>query len=490
MKKHLFLLCGLFGLSLQASYAQSATSSSSGEVIPTHVLTLQESIDYGIKNNLQLKQSALAVKTSDNTYAQSKWLKYPSVNGGTNLSTFTGRNVDPFSNSIVTTAIGTNNFGINASVPIFNGFEIQNTIARNALDLEANRLDYEAIKNSISLQIIISYLGILSSEDQIEVAQKQLEVTRLQFERTNKLVQAGSVPMVNLYDLEAQLANDELQVVNAQNALENAKLTLKQALNMPASETIKVVRVDVPNPAIQPYPQTAQEIYERAIGYLPEVKAAATRIELANKTIEIARAASMPRISLNSGWGTTYSTAAKSVLPGEETFQQVPVSATFEGQTVPFLLNLPQQSFIRENIPYFRQVNNNQNVNLNVSIQIPIFNGYASKYRVQGAQIQKAQATIQAESTQLTIRQNIDQAYINMLNASRRYMATKTQVDALQKSFEVATSRFEAGASNLVDYNLSKTNLDRAMVNLIQAKYDFVFRLKILDFYQNKPLVF
>lgn len=481
-KKWYFLGCWL---GVQVAMAQSGTSTSE----PVRY-SLQACLDYAIQNNLTLRSSALTVENSRNTANQSQWLKYPSVNGGFNLNSFTGRNVDPFSNSIVTTAIGTNNLGVNASLPLFQGGEIKNTIQRNQLQVEVDQFNYEAQKNTISLQVIVAYLNILSAEDQIEVAKKQVEVTRLQYERTKKLVDAGSVPPTNLFDLDAQLANDELTLVNANNALENAKLTLKQSLNITDSRDIAIQRVDVPNPAIQPYPESAQEIYEKAIGYLPEIKAANRRLEVADRQLAIVRAGRLPRISMSTGWGTTFSTAAKRTIFGPESFQQVPVSATFEGQTIPFVLNLPQQNIIRENIPYFNQLGNNQNVNLGVNMQIPIFNGYGVKYRTQGAKIQIAQAQIQSESAQLTIRQNIDQAYITMLNASRRYQAIQSQVEALEKSFQAASSRLDAGASNIVDYNLAKTNLDRALLNLIQAKYDFVFRLKILDFYQNKPLNF
>lgn len=481
-KKWYFLGCWI---GLQAAYAQSATSTSE----PVRY-SLQACLDYAIQQNLTLRNSALAVESSRNTAEQSRWLKYPSINGGFNLNTFTGRNIDPFSNSIVTTAIGTNNMGVNASMPIFQGGEIKNTIERNQLQVEVDQFTFEAQKNTISLQVIVAYLNILSAEDQIEVAKKQVEVTRLQYDRTKKLVDAGAVPPTNLFDLDAQVANDELNLVNAINTLENAKLTLKQTLNITDSRDIAIERVEVPNPSIQPYPETAQEIYEKAIGYLPEIKAADRRLAVADRQLAIARAGKLPRISFNTGWGTTYSTAAKRVIFGPESFQQVPVSATFEGQTVPFILNLPQQNVIRENIAYFNQLGNNQNINAGIGMQIPIFNGYAVKFRTQGARIQQAQAQVQSESAQLTIRQNIDQAYLTMVNAARRYQATQSQVDALEKSFQAATSRLEAGASNIVDFNLAKTNLDRAMLNLIQAKYDFVFRLKILDFYQNKPLRF
>lgn len=452
--------------------------------------TLIESIDFALKNNIQLRQNELSVKNNLNTLEQSRWLKYPTLNGFTGLNGNFGRNIDPFSNDVVTQGIATNNLGVGANVTLFNGYRIKNTVALNQLNLSASQLDFEAIKNTITLNVITAYLNVLSTEDQIAVTEKQLEVTKLQIERVQKLIDGGAAAESSIYELNAQLANDELNLVNSKNSHEAALLTLKQIMNMPANEAISVVRVNVPDPSVQAYPQTPDQIYEAAIAYLPEVKAADTRILVANKNIELAKAIAKPNITASTNWGSAYSSVAKNVEAGEVTYQQIPVSATVQGQVVPFVLNFPQQSYVTSNIPYFNQLNNNQNVNAGVSLSIPIFNGYAAKYRTEGAKIQKMQAELQSENTKLTIRQSIDQAYISMLNASKSYTATLAQVRALQLSFDAASARYGAGASNFTDYNLAKTRLDQAASNLIQAKYNYVFRVKILDFYQNKPLNF
>lgn len=452
--------------------------------------SLQESIDYALKNNIQLRQSQLNVESSLNSLEQSRWLKYPALNGSFGLNGNLGRNVDPFSNSIVTQAIATNNLGVGANVTLYNGYRIKNTVVLNELNLNADKLDYEAVRNDLMLNVANAYLNVLSTEDLIEVAVKQLEVTKYQFDRTEKLVAGGVLPEVNLYDLEAQLANDELQLVNAENNHESARLTLKQVMNMPMSEDFSVVRVDVPDPRMQPYPESAAQVYNEAISYLPQVKAAEARILAANKNIELAKTVGLPTVTANINLRTAYSSVAQEITSVTETFNPVAVSATVDGQTVPFVLNLPSQDFTRSNIPYFNQLGNNQNTAAGINMNIPIFNSYNAKYSVQGAKIQKLQSELQADNTRLTIRQNIDQAFISMLNAAKSYSATLVQVQALERSFIAAESRYNAGASNFVDYNLAKTRLDQAASNLIQSKYSYVFRVKVLDFYQNKPLDF
>ncbi len=480
-------LCVILGVIL-AGKAGAQTRVSGAEDAP--VFDLAGCIDYAIEHNVMMRQSKLAIESSVVRLNQSKADVLPSVNGNVSGNSNFGRNIDPFSNSVVTQAIGTNSMGVGGSVIVYNGDRLKNTISRNMIDVEAAQMDLQAQRNAVSLQVALSYLNMLSTSEMIEVATRNLEITRMQLERTEKMVRAGSLPETNLFDLNAQIANDELQLVNAQNNYQNAMVSLKQAMNYTGFEPIRVGAVNVPDPALQPFTESTQQVYDAALGFLPEIKASRLREELAIKNIQIARSVGLPTIRANANWGTAYSTVAKRIIQGDPTIQRIPLTATINGETVPVIIDFPQTSTSTEGIPYFSQIGNNQNVNLGVGIQIPIFNGHARKYQEQAARIQHMQSELTTESSKLTIRQNIDQAYINMSNAAKMYSASLVQVDALQRAFEAANARYNAGASNFVDYNLAKTNLDRASANLIQAKYDYVFRVKILDFYQNKPLQF
>lgn len=450
--------------------------------------SLRQCVDYALKNNPNILLNEQSVESALVQLNQSKMNKLPIANGQFNLNGNAGRNVDPFTNGIVTNTIGTNNMGIGASVPIYDAFRNKNTIERNKLNIEAAQMDVNAIKNSVALQVSIAYLNVLSTEDLIEVALKQLEVTNLQIERTQKLVNAGTLAETNLFDLEAQQANDELSLVNAQNNHESALLSLKQAMNAPIDLDIRPTRISLADPNLEQYAATSNQVYETAIGYLPEIKAGEIRLRLSDRNIAIAKSLGLPSLSASTSWGTAFSSVAKRVTSTSTTNTPLPVSAEFQGQTIPFVINFPQTQVVTEGIPYFNQLGNNQNLNVGLALRIPIFNGYNQKYQTQLAQIQKKQVDLQNQNAKLQIKQNIDQAYINMLNAQKRYSATMQQVLALEKSFKAVENRYNAGSGNFVDYNLSKTNLDRAKTNLIVAKYDYVFRMKVLDFYQNKPI--
>lgn len=451
---------------------------------------LQEAVDVALKNNLSIKQSGLAVENSLNTLDQSKWARYPNLNGSANLNLFSGRNINPYTNGIITNTVGSNGFGLSSGVTIFDGYQTRNNIALNQTNLEVARLDLQGMKNTITLNVVVAYLNILSQEDLLAISQRQVEVSKIQLERTQKMVNAGSVPETNLFDIQAQLANDEVQVVNAENAIISAKLALKQLLNIAADRNVDVVRIEVPNPNIAPYPSSSTEVYEIAQGFLADVQAADMRIKAAQKSIDIAKGLKYPVISAFANANSSSSTAAEKVLVTQKIVETEAGYVDVAGVRYPVIALLPTSTATSEKIGYFRQLGGNINLSVGLSARIPIFNGYNAKFRTTGATIQKKQAEVQAENVRLRLRQDIETAYVNMSNSAKRYSALGNQVRALEESFRASESRFNVGSLNSLDYSIAKTNLDRARANQIQAKYDYIFRIKILDYYQNKPLNF
>ncbi|MBA4852946.1 TolC family protein [Emticicia sp. BO119] len=482
-KLSLLLLVNVFVQAQQPS-ATSVNSSNADKI------GLQEAVDVALKNNLSIKQSGLTVENSLNTFEQSKWTRYPNLNGSANLNLFSGRNINPYTNGIITNTVGSNGFGLSSGVTIFDGYQTRNNIALNQTNLEVARLDLQAMKNTITLNVVVAYLNILSQEDLLAISQRQVEVSRIQLERTQKMVNAGSVPETNLYDIQAQLANDEVQVVNAENAIISAKLTLKQLLNVAADRDLDVVRIEVPNPNIQPYPNSPEEVYNIAQGFLADVQAADMRVKAAEKGIDIAKGLKYPTITAFANANSSSSTAAEKVLVSQKIVETEAGYVDIAGVRYPVIALLPTSSTTTEKIGYFRQLGGNVNLSLGLSARIPIFNGYNAKYRTTGAIIQKKQAEVQAENVRLRLRQDIETAYVNMSNSAKRYSALGNQVRALEESFRASESKFNVGSLNSLDYSIAKTNLDRARANQIQAKYDYIFRIKILDYYQNKPLNF
>ncbi len=489
--KPLFLFCLMISNFISfSSLAQNSSIVGSKRGGDFETISLENAIDIALKNNLSVKQNNLQLEQSKNTYDQSKWSKYPSINGGSNFNLFAGRNINPYTNGIITNTVGSNGFGLSGSMMIFDGYQTRNNIVANQLNMEASKLDLQAIKNQITLNIVIAYLNLLSQEDLLAIAQGQLTVSQAQLDRTQKLVNAGSLPETNLYDIKAQLANDELSVVNAENAIISAKLTLSQLMNIGSNRNFEITRVAVPNPEMQPYPYSAAEVYEVAQSFMANVQAADMRVKVAQKSVLVAKGLKLPTITASASLNSSYSTAAENVNVTQKIIEQEAGYVNVSGIKYPVIAYYPTTTSSFEKIPYFRQLGGNGNSSIGFNVRVPIFNGYNTKFRLNSAQIQQKQSELQAENIRVSLRQEIDQAFVNLSNASKKYMAISNQVRALEVAFKASEAKFNVGSLNALDYNIAKSNLDRAKINQIQAKYDYIFRIKILDFYQNKPLSF
>jgi outer membrane protein len=469
------------------SKAQNAIQASGNET----KLSLQEAVNIAQKNNISVKLSENQVLLNSLQLQQSKFNKLPNASGNINESFNFGRNVDPFTNTFVDQNVNYNSLSLSANVVIFNGYQLQNTVAQNEIFLKATQLDLQAMKENIALQVALAYLNIMNAEDQLGISQTQINITKLQIDRTDKLVKAGSLAQSNLFDLKAQLASEETTVINNQSTLDLAKLSLLQLLNDKSIVDVKVDRISVPTPSTNGYEATITKIFEVAEASQPVIKAADLRIKGADKGIEIARAGFLPTIGANANFGANQSNRQKDYTLKSVTSEQNLGTVKFQGQDIPLIVT-STNNFPVENgtTGYFKQLSNTANYGFGINASIPIFSKYANKSNVTRAKIQKENANLNAQQARLTLRQNIEQAYTNLTNAAKRFDALTIQVSALEESFRAAESRFNAGAIDFVSYSLQKTNLDKAKGNLVQAKYDFIFRTKILDYYQNKPLTF
>jgi len=485
MKFSLLILTGITLLTFQAK-AQNAIQASSND---NNKVSLQDAVNIALKNNISIKQSENQVLLNGLQLKQSRDNRLPNANGSINESFNFGRSLDPFTNTYVEKNINYNSLSVNANVTLFNGFLLRNTILQNDLLLKATELDLQAMKESISLQVVLAYLNILNAQDLLIISQSQTQITALQIQRTEKLVNAGSLPQSNLLDLKAQLATEETTVINNQSTLDLAKLSLIQLLNDKNITDVTVERIALPVPTTsEGYDATAAKIYEIAERNQPTIKAADLRIEGAIKGIDIARAGFLPTISAGASLGANQSNAQK-------IYRQDGVTTSNLGNVnvngVDYPLIVSQTKFVEDGtVAYFQQLKNTANYGFGFNATIPIFSRFLNKNRVAQAKIQKSNADYNAQLVRQTLRQNIEQAYTNMNNAAKRFDALTVQVTALQESFRAAESRFGAGAIDFVNYSLQKTNLDKARGNQVQAKYDFIFRTKILDYYQNKPLTF
>ncbi|MVM28810.1 TolC family protein [Spirosoma sp. HMF4905] len=501
MQRKLFLGIGIVGcllsISLTSLQAQSvpgavAPGATTGKADTLPVLSLPQCIDIALKNNITVRQGQLQVQSSTLQLKQSKLNQLPTVNGFASQGFSSGRNINPSTNQFVDVGVRSNNFQLSGSVPVFQGYQLRNLIRQNQTIVKATEKELDATENTVILNVIQQYLNVLTGAEQLTVAKRQAETSQLQVERTQKLVNAGSAPEANLFEIKATLANDELAIVNAQNTVDLAKLALLQAMNLPGGQAFEIEYIKLPDPRIEGYTATALQVYETALSTQPQIIAADLRTESARIGIDVAKAGLYPRLSLSGNLSSIYSTVGlqRFVADGTTTENRTDANVIIGGITQPVTIVTSQPGGTYQTYGFFEQLTNTLNRGVSLNLNIPIFTNRQYHTNVTTAIIQQQNAQLTADNTRLQLRQQIETAYTNLLAASNRYRATDASVSSLERAFKAAESRFNAGAINAVDYSLAKLRFDNARAQLVQAKYDYVFRTKILDFYQNKPLSF
>ncbi len=474
MRKGL-LSIGLFVLITTASLAQEKK-----------VYTLKECIEIALKNNLTVKRSELGLKGADINLDQARYTMLPTLNVSGSYGSNFGRSIDPTTNSFIDQKIDNSNLNANASLLLFNAFRVMNTIRQNVNDKAAADNDLTKAKNDVVLSVVTLYTSVIFNQELLQNAQFQLRTTQQQLERTKKLEQAGSVPLGNVLDLEAQNATNELNLIQRENAFNLSLLQLKQSMQLPASTPLDI---EVPELSIEDLStiQSTEQIYDIAKQNMPEIKAAVYRSESSMYALRASKGALFPRLSLNGNAFTNYSSAAKILANPVE----------INNPTIGYLGN-DQTAIVRSfgktftgNIvekPFSDQFSDNISQSVSLNLTIPLFNGYSSRATVQRNKIATTQASINLTDAENKLRQAIETAHNDATAAAKTFASSAKAVKAREEAFRMTKQRYDAGAANYVDYQVSENNLFQAKSDQVRAKYDLIFKKKVLDFYQGKPI--
>lgn len=449
-------------------------------------LTLRQSIETGIANNLTVRQRDLDMQRANVGYRQAKGNRLPLLTGDILHGMNQGRSINPSNNEYINQQINVSNYSLNADVTVFNGFRLLNAMKQNALAYDASKMELQQAEYELTLNIILAYLQILNNEDQLALARNQAVLSRKQLERLEVLDKQGAIAPALLYDLRGQLANDELAIVNGQNVLNAARLSLAQLMNVPYDPNLKVERLNADQFSMG-YQGDVETVYQAAIKDLAMVKAVELRKQSAEKGVKSARGALTPSLYFTGNLNTNYfSTGTREIRSG--TFTNDPTSSfvTVNGDKVTVFQTT--ETTFNEKIGYFDQIRNNYGTFVGVGLRIPILNSFRARNQLSLAKIDLKSAEYNKKATYIQLRQSIEQAYFNMKAAEERYRVLTEQVEAFSQSFRAAEVRFNAGLGTSVDYLIAKNNLDRANINLVNARYDYVLRTKILDYFQSKPL--
>jgi outer membrane protein len=470
-----FLWIGLHGVLLPSAYSQSKRWS------------LKQCIDTAIRNNLSLQQSAVQVSLNKMTRDQSKANLLPTITGSANQNFNTGRSLNPVSNLFTTGNIRTNNFSVTGSLVLFNGFQNQNTVRQNQVFFEASKYDVESAKNDIIINVINAYLQVVYANEQIKNAQNQVLASQAQLDQTSHFVEVGKKAEGDLLQIKSQLATDKLTLVNAKGQLKTAKLTLQQYMVIPLSDSFDVELISNMEPQLAQLEPNANEVYEKALAWQPSIKSYRLKRLSAEYALKVAKGSYSPRLTMSGSFTTNYSSASKlsQVLYTSST-QPIGYLMSDPSQVVVSDVTQPSTSSI--DYPFQDQFKNNIFRSISFTLFVPIFNNFQSRINVQRQKINIENAVINEEISQVTLRKNVELAYVDAENALGKRDATKEQLDASQRSYENAQTLFEVGKMTTADLLLQKSNFTNAQSQYLQAKYDLIFRLKLLDYYRGIPL--
>lgn len=446
-------------------------------------LTLQQAIELGIKNNIDVLQSGVATERSSVLWRQSRMNMLPNLNAAVNQGTNYGKSIDPFTNTFIDQKVNYGNYGANSSILLFNGFSLQNEIKANKLGLEASEMELQQAKDNLTINIILAYLQILSAEDILRQAQEQVVVTKNQVDRLSLLNQEGAIPPSNYFDLKGQLAAEQVNIADSRANVETAKLSLSQLLNIPYQKNFEVA--PLPDESISKLNVSSpEEIYDVALRQLAVVKAANLRTQSAEKNISSAKGKFYPTLSFGGSLSTNYSSVATINEYLNSTIAPSTDYVDISGTQYPVYKS--QNHYSSQKLKFGNQFSNNLFYTLNLGLTIPLFNGSNVRSQVKMAKLNLKSAKLQEQNTKTLLQQAIERSYVNLVSSSDKYQLLLDQVKSFEESFRIAEVKFNEGVITSVDYLVAKNNLDRAKSNLIISKYDFMLREKILNFYEGK----
>lgn len=415
--------------------------------------TLQECVTYALENNITIRKAENTLLINDQDIIASKGSFLPTVSGSASHGLSLGQ-AQLFEGSFVNRTSNSTNLGVRVSENVFNGFRTTNLYKQAQLNLETSKLELNRIKDDISLNVANSYLNVLFNKEQLETAKAQYNFSTRQLQQVKDLVDAGTQPRVDIYDAEATLANDEQAVTIAQNNYTLALLSLSQLLQLPF-EGFDVEVIEVDSPSVALLYNDVSPILDYALENRNEIKIAEKNIDNSEINTQISKAGFLPSVSVGYSFGTNvfYTNAS----------------------------NMAEESFIR-------QLNNNKGHNFNLNVNIPIFSQFQNKTAVAKSLVREDNARLDLDQAKLTLEANIQRAFTDAQSAFKTFQAASKSLEAQELSFNNSQERFNIGSMNTFELEQSRIRYINAQSSLINAKYDFVFKTKVLDFYMGKKI--
>ncbi len=419
--------------------------------------TLDRCISYAFDNNIRLKQQGLNIKIAENKLNQSKLELLPSLGAGASQTFRYGRSVDPLTYDFTTENSRGSSFYGSTEIGLFDGFRELNTIKRNKVNLGIILADFETAKNDLSLNITRLFLQILFNQELVQIAIQQVEVTKLQVKTTKRLADAGSLPQGDILEIQAQLAGEELKLVIAKNQLMLSLLELAQLLDLEDVDNFDIEKPGFENELVGKLHSSTKEIFASAIALMPNIKSAELMVEFYERDLSVKKGLLSPSLSMRGSWGSGYS-----------------------DRILDFQTN--------NTMPFGKQIDFASTTSLGINLSIPIFNNFSYQTEIKNSKIALLNSSYQLQLAKNLLRKEIQQAMADASAALEKYNATEKTLTSLQEAFRYTEKKYSLGLLTSLDYNISKNNLFKAQSDLLQAKYNYIFNVKILDFYRGIPV--
>lgn len=443
-------------------------------------LSLQECIDLALQNNIALKRSELQKRTAKINFKSTRSGVLPQLNANYNIGINNGRSIDPYTNDYIDQQLEFSNAGLSLYNQLFKGFELRNSIQRDRFNLKASEAETEETRQQLILDVTLAYFQILNNRDLLELARLRLKATQQQTDRLKTLYELGEGNPADYTDILGQISNDEASVVEAETQLEQSLLELANLLDL---DTLPEVREMAFLEELEKFEPSAAEVYEDALNNLPTIEAERLKIQASEEDVQVSRSLYAPGIALFAQLNTNYSSVARTFNESGTRVVETANFITIDEVNYPVRTN--QALFTDEKIDYLDQLNNNLNSVVGVAVDIPILNGFRAKRTVQLKKIQLQDSKLELEDTKNDLQQEIKMAWNQMHASYTNYHLLQEQVEAYERSYQVNETRFTNGVSNFVEYIISKNNLDRAKINMANARYEYLLRVKILEYYRG-----
>lgn len=467
---------------LCAGIAVSAQPGGSGD----NVWTLQRCVQYAIDHNISVKVDSLDARLARYALLQSQLSQLPTFNVSGSYGQNLGRSINPATNQFVDAKYNFAGASGNGNLLLFGWMQVRNTIARNKYLLDANLADLDQLKDDVSVNVATAFLTALLAKEQVNISTNQVKLTKEQLNQTKAFADAGRLPELNVAQLESQLATDSSNLVNSIAGYNSAILDLKALLNLDFA-----IPFELQTPEVNAGEQLSvsvmepEEIYKNASTHFGSIRGSQLRVSAAEKGLAAAKGTLYPQLSVGYQAGTNFASNFRNYQQTSEVIGYAPIGIT--GNSFDTVYQ-PVFRTLNPSVPFETQFRNNFRQSFFVALNIPIFNGWQSQYQVRQAKITLAQQRLNEYSIALTLKQNIYKAHNNAVNSIQKYYAAKRADDAATRALDFARKRYDLGLTSTIDLLVTQNQQFAAAANLASAKYDLIFKLKVIDYYLGKEL--